>query len=206
MSEERTQGDEKAARRLSRQETHDLSMIIKDRVKVLKAHAEEQAAVLLADFEQKLAAQYRFDQDEVWLEATKRADQVVKAAQEQIELRCIELGIPRALAPQLELSWNGRGQAKMASRRAELRLVAKTQIAAMVKAAVTKIEKQGLDLRTQVVAMGLLSPDATLFLESLAPVEAAMQALDFADIQQRLASQQQQRVLQHQGLYGGYEP
>ena len=195
-----------APRKLSRQETHDLSMIIKDRLKVLKAHAEEQAAVLMADFEQKLAAEYSYDQDEVWEQATKVAADVVKDAQEKIEARCVELGIPRALAPELKLSWNGRGQARTAERRAELRRVAKTQIDAMVKAAVTRIEKQSLDLRTQVVSMGLLSPDARLFLDSLAPVDEAMTSLDFGQIQQRLASEQQQRVLQHQRLYGGYEP
>ena len=35
---------EEQPRKLSRNETHDLSMIIKDRTKVLRAHAEEQAA------------------------------------------------------------------------------------------------------------------------------------------------------------------
>lgn len=44
---------------LSRSETHDLSMIIKDRTKVLKAHAEAQAAQRLADFEQHMATVYK---------------------------------------------------------------------------------------------------------------------------------------------------
>ena len=48
-------------RPLSRQETHDLGMIIKERAKVLKAHADAQAAACLADFEQKLAAEYKFE-------------------------------------------------------------------------------------------------------------------------------------------------
>ena len=53
----------------------------------------------------------------------------------------------------------------------------------MTKAAITKIEKQALDLRTQVVGMGLLSADAKMFLESLAPVEEWMRALDFGEIE-----------------------
>ena len=65
-------------RTLSRNETHDLGMIIKDRAKVLRAHAEEQAAACLADFEKKLAAVYTFDQDEVWKVATEEALKVVR--------------------------------------------------------------------------------------------------------------------------------
>ena len=63
-------------RRLSRNETHDLSMIIKDRAKVLKAHAEEQAAACMADFETKMATIYTWDQDETWKKATEEAMKV----------------------------------------------------------------------------------------------------------------------------------
>lgn len=190
-------------RQLSRAESHDLGMIIKDRTKVLRAHAEEQAAVLLADFEKHMAAIHSYDDDAVWQAATERAMAVVKEAQAEIEARCAELGIPKALAPQLGATWNGRGQMALEERRRELRRVAKTQIDAMVKAAVTKIEKQSLELRTQVVAMGLLSDSARLFLESLAPVEQAMQALDFGEIERRLDGEKQARRVSHQRLYGG---
>ena len=46
-------------------------MIIKDRTKVLRAHAEEQAAACMADFEKQMATVYTFDQDEVWQKATR---------------------------------------------------------------------------------------------------------------------------------------
>jgi hypothetical protein len=46
-----------------------------------------------------------------------------------------------------------------------------------------------LDLRTQVVAMGLLTAEAKLFLDSLAPVEDAMQALDFGKIETKMIEQ-----------------
>ena len=88
-------------------------------------------------------------------------------------------------------------------RRNELRRVAKASIDAMTKAAITKIEKQALDLRTQVVGMGLLSPDAKLFLESLAPVEESMRALDFGEIERKLEKEQQLRLADRRRLYGG---
>lgn len=183
-----------AGRSLSRNETHDLSMIIKDRTKVLRAHAEEQAAHCLADFEKKLAAVYSFDQDEVWKAATDEARRVVQESQAKIAQRCEELGIPKSFAPMIGMTWQGRGENALRDRRTELRRVAKSSIEAMTKSAMTKIEKQSLDLRTQVVAMGLLSDDARVFLESLAPVEEAMRSLDFVEIEQKLDREHQQRI------------
>jgi len=173
-------------RRLSRTETHDLGMIIKDRAKVLQAHAQEQAAACMADFEAKLAAIYSFDDDDVWRKAHDRAATIAEECRKEIAARCAELGIPKTFAPDLAVSWLGRGENALAGRRNELRRVAKTSIEAMTKAAITRIEKQSLDLRTQVVAMGLLSDEAKLFLESLAPIEESMRMLDFSEVERKL--------------------
>lgn len=183
-----------SGRKLSRNETHDLGMIIKDRSKVLKAHAEEQAAVCMAEFEKNLAAIYAWDQDEVWKKATEDAQKACRAAQEIIANRCEEMGIPKSFAPAVGLNWQGRGENALGQRRTELRRVAKTAIEAMAKAAITKIENQSLDLRTQVVAMGLLSDDAKMFLESLAPVQDAMRQLDFHEMEKKLEAEQQLRL------------
>jgi gamma-glutamylcysteine synthetase len=182
-------------RKLARHETHDLSMIIKDRTKVLKAHVEQQAAACLADFEKKMAAIYKFDDDEIWKAATAQAQKIVDASQQTIAARCKKLGIPKEFAPSIELSWRGRGENMMASRRAELRRVAQASIEVMSKAAVTKIEQQSLDLRTQVVALGLLSADAKMFLESLKPIEDTMRGLDFVEMERKLICEKEQRRL-----------
>ena len=72
----------------------------------------------------------------------------------------------------------------------------------MKAAAFTKIERQSLDLRTQVVSLGLQTPEATMFLESLAPVDDAMQALDFANIEAKMLEKRSNlRRLGHGGLY-----
>lgn len=173
-------------RALSRNETHDLGMIIKERAKVLKAHIEAEKTKVLADFEQQLAAVYMFDQDETWKAATEKALEVVKGAQETIAKRCEELGIPKTFAPSLHASWSGRGENALKERRVELRRVAKTSVDAMAARAVVKVEQDSLDLRTQVVAMGLLSDDAKTFLNTLRPVEEAMHRLDFSEIDKAL--------------------
>lgn len=179
--------------KLTRAEAHDLAMLVKDRTRVLKAHAEEQAAAHRADFQAKLAAEYSWAQDEVWEAAVKKAGEVVAQAQNQINARCRELGIPAAFAPSLTLSWRERGQNLLSGRRAELQRVADRQIDAMTAAAITKIEKQALELRTQILTMAVLSKSARLFLDSLAPVEEAMPSLDFGAIQQRLEADQKKR-------------
>src|ERR1700747_1990665 len=109
------------SRKLSRNETHDLSMIIKDRTKVLRAHAEEQAAACLADFESKMATVYTFDQDAVWKKATDAAQRVVSESQMLIAKRCKELGIPASFAPSISASWQGRGENMLAAARHQLR-------------------------------------------------------------------------------------
>lgn len=196
-----TVSQQERPRVLSRNETHDLSMIIKDRVKVLEAHANEQAAKCLSQFEKEIAARYQFDADEVWAEAVAEAQKVVAEAQDKIAKRCEKLGIPAMFAPGLELDWRKRGENMVASRRAELRRIAQATVDAMKKAALTKIMKQSLDLRTQVVAMGLLSPDAKMFLESLAPVEDAMKGLDFAAVELTLEKEKRRRIEDGRSYY-----
>jgi hypothetical protein len=196
---------QETSRVLGRNETHDLSMIIKERTKVLRAHADEQAAACMADFEKKLAAIYSWDQDETWKAAAEESMKVVKECQDKVSKRCEELGIPKTFAPRISAGWEGRGENAVSARRAELRKVAKSSVDAMTKAAITKIEKQSLDLRTQIVGMALLSPEAKMFLESLAPVDEAMQSLDFHEVEKRLEREHQQRIADNKiGYYGRY--
>lgn len=184
-------------RKLSRHETHDLGMIIKERAKVLKAHVTHQSAACLADFEQQIAAEYAFDDDEVWKAATEEAMKVVKEAQKKIDERCTQMGIPKTFAPGLGISWHSRGENAAKDRRTELRRVAKTRIDAMAREAEMRVEREALDLRTQVVAMGLLSPAASEFLTTMKTVEQAMPSLDFKAVDKQLADEtfQKQRRL-----------
>jgi hypothetical protein len=182
-----------ADRKLSRHETHDLGMIIKERAKVLRAHVEHQAAQVLAEFERSMASFYEFDEDEVWKRAWEEAATTARACQDRISKQCEKLGIPRQFAPSLSLAWHGRGQNAVKDRQAELRRVARASVEEMSRAAVLKIEQQSLDLRTQVVARGLLSDEAKMFLDSLAPVEEMMRTLAFADIEKRLENDHAKR-------------
>lgn len=200
MDEARKDGA--APQKLSRQEAHDLGQIIKDRAKVLEANVEEQVAAQMSDFERQISTEYKFDQDAVWEQAARDSARVVTEANEKIIERCKALGIPAAFAPSIELSWARRGQNLMAERRTELRRAAVAAVEAMKRAAVTRIRKQSLDLRTQVVSAGMLSADGRLFLESLAPIEETMKSISFKEIAQKLESDKKKRRLADAMLYG----
>ena len=62
----------------------------------------------MADFEQKLATVYTWDQDETWNKAHNEAEKVVRESQEIIAKRCEELGIPKTFAPSIGMSWHFR--------------------------------------------------------------------------------------------------
>lgn len=72
----------------------------------------------------------------------------------------------------------------------------------MKRAAVTRIRKQTVDLRTQVVSAGMLSADGKLFLESLAPIEETIKSITFKEIAAKLEGERKQRQLDHNLLYG----
>ena len=176
-------------RRLKSSEAHDLAVLVKDRARVLKTHAEAQVAAHLAEFEKQMAAAYSWDDDAVWKEAAERCQEAVKAARDIIEARCKELGIPQAFAPQIDMSWHGRGENLLASRRAELRRVAKTEIEARRQAAVTQIERHAVELRTQILSQAMVTDEARIFLDTLAPITDAMRALDFKEIAKKLENE-----------------
>jgi hypothetical protein len=126
---------------------------------------------LLAEFEQQMASDYSYDEDEIWKQATLAAAAAVKVAQQAIAKRCAELGIPERFAPTVEFSWRGRGENAIKQRRAELGAVAKTRIEALEADALTKIKMFCHDAHSRVLAHGLTSASAIEFFDSLPNAE-----------------------------------
>jgi hypothetical protein len=180
---------------MTKGEREDLQRLIRHRERVLKSAAAQRSAELMADFEQQLASEYSYDQDETWKRAVEEADRAVEQAKALIAARCEELGIPAKFAPGLHLSWHGRGENAVRERRAELRAVAKTRIAAIEKEAGLKIELHSIELQTQIIQQGLTSEAARSFLESLPAIEVLMPPLEVGKIEGMLQSRLQNRYL-----------
>jgi hypothetical protein len=171
---------------MTKGEREDLARLIRNREKVLKTATVQRSTELLAEFEQQMASRYSYDQDEIWKQAVVVAKAEVAQARKLIAERCGELGIPAEFAPDLNLYWSHRGENAVKERRAELRAVAKSRIAAIEAAARSAIELQCLDAQSQIVAAGLTSAAAVAFLDGLPKIEALMPRLEIASIEDML--------------------
>lgn len=171
------------ARPMSRSEREDLQRLIKQRERVLKSAAALRSAELLADFDNQLAAEFRFDDDETWETAAAIAQEAVARAQTIVADRCEELGIPREFAPSLSVAWSARGYGNgVKARREELRRAAKTRITAMEQSAILRIETASVDGQTQLALAGMTSDAATQFVRGLPQVEDLMSRFSVAEL------------------------
>lgn len=168
---------------MTKGEREDLQRLVRQREKVLKSAAKQRSAELLADFENQMGQEYRFDQDEVWEQAKKAAGREVDKAKKQIAVRCRELGIPEQFAPTIHLSWSGRGYGNsIEKRKGELRTMAKARIEAIEAKARTEIEMSCLEAQEKVALAGLTSDAARAFIEKLPGIETLMPRLSFTEI------------------------
>jgi hypothetical protein len=168
---------------MTKGEREDLQRLVRQREKVLKSAAKQRSTELLADFENQMGQEYRFDQDEVWTQAVNVVQPLVDKAQEQIAARCRELGIPNQFAPILDLTWHARGYANaIEKRRAELRRMATTRIGAIEQKAVTEIEMSCLQAQEKIALAGLSSDAARDFIEKLPAIDKLMPLLSFAEM------------------------
>lgn len=164
---------------MTTRERSDLCSLIRRREKLSKTEAKERSKTLIADFERQLGTIYSYDDDATWQAATEAANKAVKEANAAIAARCQELGIPRQFAPGIVCNgWYSRGENAVASRRAELRRMAMTRIAAMEAEAQVLIERHSVELQEQIIAASLTSESAKAFLEQMPKIPALMPTLN----------------------------
>lgn len=171
---------------MTSRERSELAQLCRRREKLAKSMASEVAAVRLADFEAQLARQYSWAEEESWAEAMRIADEAVMEVNKRIAERLGELGVPSVFAPSAHLGWASGGENVSSKRRAELRKVGQTRIAAMEKSARTEIERASIEVQTNLVAGGLTSEDARRFLEAMPTADVLMPALDVPEIEKQL--------------------
>ena len=171
---------------MTRSDRETLARLARQRTKLAKMAADDRAAELMADFEQKIAARYVPADDPVWAELHAEANRAVAEADRRIAARCKELGIPANFRPGLSLGWYGRGENAMKDRQVELRRVARATIDMLTKKTKTAIERQGLEVATRIEAGGLETAAARAFLAAMPTAEALMPYLDIATVEAQL--------------------
>lgn len=167
---------------ITKAERDELRRLVNERARLAKSGIEQRQAELLADVEAQLAATYRID-DDAWADVTAAAQQAVAEADAALSERCRQLGIREEFRPAIAVSWHYRGENAARDRRAELRKVAQTRIAAEGKAAKHTIDTAALQRREMLAAGALESPEALEFMASMPTATELMPALDVAELE-----------------------
>ena len=179
-------GGEMTDDKMTAAERNSLLVLLRQRERVAKLDAAEYATTLMADFEAKLATVYAPEDHPVWAQMHEAVDKAVADANAKIAETCRELGVPRKFAPGLRAGWYGRGENASKDRRAELRRVAATEVAARVKRAQAAIAKASVEAQTHIIAAGLTSEAARALLAELPTPAQLLPNLDVGAIE-RLA-------------------
>jgi hypothetical protein len=167
--------------RMTKSERDALGRLMRDRAKLAKDDIEIHAGRVLANIEAQLAATYP-ENHAAWADVTEHARRVIAEADTQIAQRCCELGIPERFRPSTDCCWYNRGENAMKDRRAELRRVAQTELAARVKVAKNTVDRRKLDLLTQLAAGMLESSQANDFLATMPSVDDLVPPITLDDL------------------------
>ena len=168
---------------MTKTEREELKRLARERARVAKSDAKRRTADLKAVFEQELITLYDYNRDDVWKAAVEEAKAACEKAQEVVAKRCEELGIPPGFAPRIVFEWQRTGPYAVEYELNDLRRAAYKRIDAMERQAVAEIDRNALDVQTQLVRAGLTSETAVGFLESMPSVVDLMPAVDMTELE-----------------------
>ncbi|MEM5312755.1 hypothetical protein VSR72_13520 [Paraburkholderia sp. JHI869] len=159
---------------MSAKERNTLIEIAKTRARVAKGEIDRRAAHLRAECERELCAVSA--EDEAWRDIVDEAKAAAKHADEELARRCKARGIRASFRPTIYSNFYGRGENATRERRAELRKLAETLIAADAKEAKHEIEKWTAEVMMLLMAGLLESAAARASLDTLPSIEALLPA------------------------------
>ena len=159
-----------------------LIALVKARARQAKLEIETRESILLAEVEDQLTVEFS-KRDELWAEAVTIAEEAARKANEQIVARCADLGVPASQAPTLATGWNARSRSfEDPKRRAELRKLAQTKLAALTRQAKTAVDARALAAETALLVGGLETDEARALVGAMPTAEDLIPALGLRDI------------------------
>ena len=159
-----------------------LIRVAKSRGKLAEDEIDARAKTVLAEVLNDLTAEYQA-RDALWNDAVVIAEEAAAKANEQIRLRCAELGIPADHAPGLDVAWHKRGAGLSdRARREELRELAQARVSALTATAKTIARAQVLDIEEKIVLGALESIEAKKVLEAMPSAEQLMPTISIHDL------------------------
>src|SRR5437867_11090178 len=112
---------------MTKGERDELSKLLQAQLKLGQRVAEQQAAALLADAEEKLAARYS-SEDARLRDITGEAKRAMADLDKKLAERCRELSIAPSFRPWVGFAWGDRGENMLIALRSELGEDAMTRI------------------------------------------------------------------------------
>jgi hypothetical protein len=156
--------------------------------KTVKSATEARKAQVTADGEAKIAAKYPLWYKPEWEKMFREADQIVQKLNALIIADLAKEGIAQSFAPSAQLGWASRGENSFKERRAELRKVLETEVAAQQRTACTHIEIWETNTQRQLFTYGMESEEAKNVLKQRPALETLMPALELTEIENKLDS------------------
>lgn len=167
---------------IPKSEREELIRVAKMRARVSKSAVAQREAELLAEFEQQLAHTYQAA-DEAWRDVAAIAKEAAREVNAAVAATLSEAGVPKEFWPTAYFGWLSRGENADKTRRAELRKVAQTRIAAAGKAARYAIDCAEVAVVTELIAGALESQEARAFLERIPTPAELMPPIEIAQIE-----------------------
>jgi hypothetical protein len=175
-----------AERRMSKGEQANLFRLGKLNKDGAIAAQKEQTKAALAEFEMRLASQFSYDQREAWADLMASAKSHVAEIDRKLAEDCRRLGIPENFRPEIAVQWFGRGENASRDRRAELRRVAVTRLAALEASAVARIEEGYRRFQTAVLTSAIGSYEARQLLAGLPTAAQLLPDVDYQSVTKAL--------------------
>jgi hypothetical protein len=166
-------------------ERNELKTLVNERARLALTQVRSLAAERLVELNRQLEAQWAIEDFEIG-EMWKELRQVADDANAKIAARCNELGIHPDLRPRINAAFY-RPHID-ATRRAQLRQMAKDENEAAIKRAQHQIDTWKLQTRTELVKDGLTSGAAAAFLEELPGASELLPAITADELTRAIQS------------------
>jgi hypothetical protein len=182
-------------RKMTRAEQDNLLRIAKLRRDGAIADTRSRIAEAVADYEMRMAAEFSYDQREIWADLMHTAKARVNELDSVLAEDCRRLGIPEAFRPSINLYWSGRGENASAARRVELRKVMVSRLIAMERAAMQAIDAEHRRHATAILSATITSSEARALLDAMPTVEQLLPEIDYDAVKRSLLAGSEAAIL-----------
>jgi hypothetical protein len=149
------------------------------------------------DFEMQLAAEYRFDQREVWADLMHTAKTRVNELDSMLAEDCRTLGIPDQFRPSISLGWHSRGENAFKQWREELRRATAWRLIAMGRHAIEQTKTGYRNVMTSILSATITSEEARALLAAMPTTEELVPKIDFSTIKRSLLEGPEGNILRN---------